>query len=64
MPTQPRSGASVCDCSDPAQKVALILYPSLGTPMLIGLGPLGIGWLLPIAKGCIPAKQAIERKGR
>lgn len=26
----------MCDCADPAQKVAVILYPSLGTPMLIG----------------------------
>jgi hypothetical protein len=26
----------VCDCSDPDQSVAVILYPSLGTPMLIG----------------------------
>ena len=38
MSAEPKTGASVCDCSDPAQKVALILYPSLGTPMLIGPG--------------------------
>ncbi len=26
----------VCDCSEPSPKLALILYPSLGTPLLIG----------------------------
>ncbi|TSD53914.1 hypothetical protein FFI97_028895 [Variovorax sp. KBS0712] len=35
MANEPKTGASVCDCSDPAQQVAVILYPSLGTPMLI-----------------------------
>ncbi|SFQ44018.1 Calcineurin-like phosphoesterase [Variovorax sp. OK605] len=28
--------AGVCDCSEPAPKLALILYPSLGTPLLLG----------------------------
>lgn len=28
--------ASVCDCSEPAPRLALILYPSLGTPLLLG----------------------------
>ncbi|CAA2100087.1 metallophosphoesterase [Variovorax paradoxus] len=35
MANEPKTGASVCDCSVPAQQVAVILYPSLGTPMLI-----------------------------
>ena len=34
MPHTPRTASAVCDCSDPAQKVAVILYPSLGTPLL------------------------------
>ncbi|SEJ93942.1 MULTISPECIES: metallophosphoesterase [unclassified Variovorax] len=38
MANEPSSGASVCDCSDPAQQVAVILYPSLGTPLLIASG--------------------------
>ncbi|MEZ2296862.1 metallophosphoesterase [Variovorax sp. RCC_210] len=35
MPHTPRTASAVCDCSDPAQKVAVILYPSLGTPLLL-----------------------------
>lgn len=35
MPHTPRTASAVCDCSDPAQKVAAILYPSLGTPLLL-----------------------------
>ncbi|RIX73306.1 metallophosphoesterase [Acidovorax cavernicola] len=35
MANEPKTGASVCDCGDPAQQVAVILYPNLGTPMLI-----------------------------
>ncbi|MET3372437.1 hypothetical protein ABIC89_001483 [Variovorax boronicumulans] len=38
MTNEPHTGTSVCDCSDPAQKVAVILYPSLGAPLLIGPG--------------------------
>src|SRR4051812_1618350 len=31
-----RPAASVCDCSELAPRLALILYPSLGTPLLLG----------------------------
>ncbi|MET0207432.1 MAG: hypothetical protein ABW220_00235, partial [Burkholderiaceae bacterium] len=35
MANAPAPGTAICDCSDPAQKVAVILYPSLGTPLLL-----------------------------
>src|ERR1700712_5310421 len=53
MANASKTGASLCDCSDPIPQFAAILYPSLGTPLLIGAnqkkfsifiaaGPLGI----------------------
>lgn len=33
--TTPVSPSALCDCTDPPQQAAVILYPSLGTPLLL-----------------------------
>lgn len=35
MANTPTPGSALCDCSDPGPKAALILYPSLGMPLLL-----------------------------
>jgi hypothetical protein len=60
MPDIPRSTSSVCDCSDPAQKMAVILYPSLGTPLLLGASQKKCG--LFIAAASLGVANAAHRR--